>query len=283
MDCSYCVYCHRNKVNNKVYIGITNNIRNRWRNGKGYADGHNPLFSKAIAKYGWDGFEHIILHSGISLEEAKELEQKYIAEYKSNVYRYNNPSYGYNLTDGGEGFAGVDRSGDKNSFYGRHHSEETKKILSDIRIGYKNPFYGRKLSDEEIHRLVDTKKREVICVTTGEIFESASDAGRHFGISQSAISQCCNGKNNRVHGMVFRYTDNQDLVVAHKRNSPKPVLCQETGIVYPTTVAAAKATGAKQAAIWDCCNNRRKAISTGGYTWRYAIESEISHQLRGAL
>lgn len=278
----YCVYCHRNKANNKVYIGITNNIKNRWRDGKGYI-GHNQLFGRAIEKYGWGGFEHIILRSGLTLDEALEAEKQYIAEYKSNIYRYNNPSYGYNMTDGGEGFCGVDRSGERNSFYGKHHSEETRRILSEVRKGEKNPFYRRKLSEEEIHRLVDPKKKEVICITTGEIFPSSAEAGRHYGITQSAISMCCNGKKERAHGLIFRYTDNKDIIVPHRYNSSRPILCLETGIVYKTTVAAAKDTGIGQATIWDCCNTRRKRNTAGGYTFRYATEDEIASQVRNLI
>lgn len=38
-DNYYCVYCHRNLANGKVYIGITNDTHNRWRSdGSGYAN-----------------------------------------------------------------------------------------------------------------------------------------------------------------------------------------------------------------------------------------------------
>ena len=66
------IYLHKNKINNKVYIGQTKcvNPNNRWRNGTHY---ENTLFGKAIQKYGWDNFEHIILENNIETqEEAKQ-------------------------------------------------------------------------------------------------------------------------------------------------------------------------------------------------------------------
>lgn len=99
---NYTVYEHKNKINNKRYIGITKqNPKNRWDNGNGYKE--QTYFYRAIRKYGWDNFEHNILNTGISQEDAVELEKNYIKEYNTN-----NPKMGYNISSGGEyGFNGV--------------------------------------------------------------------------------------------------------------------------------------------------------------------------------
>ena len=51
---------HRNKVNQKVYVGMTyqDPPQLRWKSPTLY----KPclLFYRAIQKYGWDKFEHII-------------------------------------------------------------------------------------------------------------------------------------------------------------------------------------------------------------------------------
>mgnify|MGYP002658749408 CR=1 FL=1 len=57
---SYCVYKHTNKINGKVYIGQSSNIKERWSR-KGTCYKGCTYFYNAIQKYGWDNFEHIIL------------------------------------------------------------------------------------------------------------------------------------------------------------------------------------------------------------------------------
>lgn len=60
MEEKYIVYLHINKTNNKVYVGITSMaVNNRWREGKGYIK--CEIMNRAILKYGWNNFEHIIL------------------------------------------------------------------------------------------------------------------------------------------------------------------------------------------------------------------------------
>ena len=58
---NYTVYMHKNKINGKVYIGITSQqpVKRRWRKGSCYKNCNK--FYKAIQKYGWNNFEHIIL------------------------------------------------------------------------------------------------------------------------------------------------------------------------------------------------------------------------------
>lgn len=91
----YTVYKHTNKINGKVYIGITGqNVKRRWQNGAGY---YGTYFYNAINKYGWDGFEHEILYENISMKEACRIEKELICKYKSNQREL-----GYNIAEGGQ-------------------------------------------------------------------------------------------------------------------------------------------------------------------------------------
>ena len=280
-DNYYCVYCHRNLANGKVYIGITNDTHNRWRSdGSGYAN--QPLFWNAIQKYGWDGFEHIILIDRLSLEDAQKYEKEYISKFQSNAYRYSNPQRGYNLTDGGEGFCGVDRRGNKNSFYGKHHTDGSKKKMSDSKKGYKNHFFGKSLSNQEIEALIAPKRKMVICVTDGMIYASMAEAARHYNITHSGISQCCNGKTQQIKGLRFKYADcDNQPIDADKNKKHKWFLCIDTGNIFNSTASASRLTGDSQPAIWDCCNNRRGKTNAGKYSWRYATDEEVGNNLRG--
>lgn len=91
---SYKIYLHNNKINNKKYIGITSNSCSvRWgNNGKNYSN--QPKFWKAIQKYGWDNFEHIILDEVENKEEALKLESDLIKKYNSIEKGYNVSSFG---------------------------------------------------------------------------------------------------------------------------------------------------------------------------------------------
>lgn len=89
----YCVYMHKNKINDKVYIGSTClNVIARWgKTGNQYK--RQKHFYNDIEKYGWDNFEHLILEEDLNCKQAKEKEIYYIDMYKNNCY---------NKTKGGE-------------------------------------------------------------------------------------------------------------------------------------------------------------------------------------
>lgn len=90
------VYKHTNRINGKVYIGITKNRPNkRWKGGEGYRLVKGDFY-KDIQKYGWRSFDHEVLFKDLPYDEAIKKERELVIKYKSN-----NPEYGYNQTQGG--------------------------------------------------------------------------------------------------------------------------------------------------------------------------------------
>ena len=241
----YKVYKHT-APNKKVYIGITKQpVDRRWRNGDGYKE--NLLFYRAIQKYGWDNFVHEVLYENISKEEAEAIEINLIRQYKSNIPRYGyNIEHGGNtvgtlaestkekirLANTGKkasdiakkhmsqahkqrviahGMAnGMGGEGERNPFYGRHHSESTKKILHQKNSGTNSAWYGRLHTDEEKKKISKSLMKRVCQLDeSGNIlatFDSLHDAANHVGAkSQSTIGQCANGKRKTAHGYIWRY------------------------------------------------------------------------------
>lgn len=93
------VYCITNKINNKKYIGCSNDIENRWRHHKYESEnknykGYNFPIHKAIRKYGIENFSFEILEE---CDNYFEREKYYIKFYNSE-----NNNYGYNCTSGGD-------------------------------------------------------------------------------------------------------------------------------------------------------------------------------------
>ena len=207
----YTVYMHRNKINNKVYIGQTSldPPEKRWRNGVGY---NQQYFYKAIKKYGWDNFEHIILETGLTSEQANEKEKFYIKLYKSI-----DKNYGYNCTDGGKKIEEVSKDSIqkiKDSWTPerrRQQSERMKKMWKENKEfrkkatapnknqwhpkGEKNPMYGTHRTGKDAAR-----KRKVQCIETGEIFDTVKQAAEWANNGnpsiKSHISEVCKGKRN---------------------------------------------------------------------------------------
>ena len=120
---NYSLYVHTNKVNGKKYVGITNNIDERWRhNGIAYKpySGDNPRpFWNAICKYGFDSFEHEVVLSGLTFKEACELEKRYISDLGTR-----DRSKGYNVAEGGNG--GKIYKEHPRGMLGKHHSQEKR-------------------------------------------------------------------------------------------------------------------------------------------------------------
>ena len=103
------VYQITNLINNKLYIGITNDYKKRWSNHK-CCNSPNMVICRAIKKYGIENFNFELLFQGLSLEEASKKEIELIKEKNTLV-----PN-GYNVAKGGfNGKTGMQYFGESNS------------------------------------------------------------------------------------------------------------------------------------------------------------------------
>lgn len=94
--------------NGKRYVGKTKRtLSARKKNSKWEGYQHCPVLWRAIEKYGVENIrEEILVEAYMNDSDAAMYERYYIALYKTNITKYSSPSYGYNMTDGGEGVAG---------------------------------------------------------------------------------------------------------------------------------------------------------------------------------
>lgn len=81
---------------------------------------------------------------------------------------------------------------------GKKHSEEAKRKISEARK-------GKKFSEEHKRKIGEAHSKKVLCVETGDVFESAYDAQRKTGIFPNSISNVCNGKRKTAGGYHWKF------------------------------------------------------------------------------
>ena len=241
---NFSVYRHT-APNGKMYVGITSVEPNkRWRNGKGYVN--NELFMRAIQKYGWHNFKHEILLKNLSQHNAELAEKIFIA-----YWDLTNSDNGYNILSGGKnGYhhsekskckiskanmnrifsaehrkklseSAKRRTGEKNPFFNKHHSVETKNILSqknkgrklsmETRLKMSQSHKGQRLPKEVIDKMVKHRHKKAvkqIDINTNEtikIFDYIADAERQTGITH--IRDCCKGRHKTAGGYKWEYVN----------------------------------------------------------------------------
>lgn len=86
------------------------------------------------------------------------------------------------------------QKGKNHPFYGKHHTEETKKKMSELHRGKKHTEESKKKMSESRKGEKNPKAKKIICVTTGEIFDCIKHGGEKYNVHSSDISRCCTGK-----------------------------------------------------------------------------------------
>lgn len=234
----YIVYIHKNKINRKVYVGITHytNPEKRWRGGREYR--RNILFNKAILKYGWNNFEHIVIFKNLSQEIACRIEILLIK-------RYRNKNSCYNIADGGQGISAMNET-IKNKIsratserllednpmkhltpeQRKFHSDKMKitwattNILEKLREGIrKGKELGRykgnhnKMPENVKQALIQSKIKPVLCFNLNreliKEYKSISEANMELGVSRksSTISKACKKERKTAYGFIWEYKE----------------------------------------------------------------------------
>lgn len=199
---NHYVYLTINNINNKHYVGKRSCKTEIQKDG--YL-GSGKRLKKAIKKYGRENFSKYIIEEFDDIEDCFNFERELI--YDLNAVA--DPMY-YNLVPGGkngcEGRVGklhpmfnkkhseyslkkmsASRKGELNHFYGKYHTEKTKKVLAEKcanfgedngfygkhhtedtrkvmseyaknRTGLKNPFYGKKHTEDTRRRISESNK-----------------------------------------------------------------------------------------------------------------------------
>ena len=201
---------HENKINHKKYIGITSqDPKYRFKNGLGYK--RCPRFYSAIKSYGWDMFNHFILFTNLSKEEAEQKESELIAKYRTNID-------GYNIENGGviHKLSKEQKEHIRRVNLGKKHSQETIEKMRKSQIG-KQKCLGYKHGEEtrRKHAKLWTGEKNPRAKSIFQLdlngtlinrFNTMQEAVKALGVKGSAhISDCCRGKRNKAYGFIWRY------------------------------------------------------------------------------
>lgn len=226
------IYKATNKVNGKVYIGQTirtleKRKQEHFQNSK--SNTKRYYFQSAISKYGFENFEWEVIDEA---DNKKSLNDKEI--YWIDFYRSHTMEFGYNLTLGGE--------------FGKITGESEERRIRKSKSTNKEKNY-----------------KKVIDLKTKVIYDSTVEAAKHFGISKTAIQNCCTGVVNTTMRTKCVYYDDylenkeyyDNYVIEYINNKASKVINLVTGEVFESMHEAGKSIDIHETNISACCRLER--------------------------
>lgn len=246
------IYMIKNKINNKIYIGQTiQKFDDRYTSGD-IRKTHNKYLKRSIDKYGIENFyvdkEFDVAYSK---EELDKLEDMYILIYKT-MYK----ETGYNNKRGGA----------------------NGKFSEETIIKLKESHKGKQLPEEQKEKirkalLKNASKRKVICITTGEVFDSITEASKEKNVLDSSISACCKGKRKRTINlktkeiMYWRYYEDylkmsqneiDEYITKCNKQAGKKIRCITTNEIFDTLKEASEKYNISDSCISRVCKGKLK-------------------------
>lgn len=123
------------------------------------------------------------------------------------------------------------------------------------------------------------KAVKVVCLNTGEIFNSIKSAAEQYNINQHDISSCCSKTKNKSAGktsngelLVWRYEEDyksmsESEITQILYDIDRRVICITTGNVYESSLKAEEDTECCHSHIIKCCKGKQK--KSKGLEWKY--------------
>lgn len=225
------IYQIKNLINGHIYIGSSDNIKNRWSSHKHYLNRnshHSHYLQNAWNKYGVENFEFSVLEY-VSIEyNLLEIEQYYID--------WMNPDYNMCQIAG--------------SVKGIKFSEERKKTISDMQIQkWKSRSQDERLRISNI--LVESSKE--YWKSPDARTQQSERRTRYFMSPESRIANSMSQKKRFSDGGIHAKC--------------KKIICVETGKIYSSGQEAYRDTGIDYRNISAVVCGKRK--TTGGFHWRF--------------
>jgi group I intron endonuclease len=218
------VYQIRNLVDGKRYIGSTfKSFKSRLRRHRTELrkNFHNNKFlQNAWNKHGESNFVFEILYVCNSKDAVRKLEQSLLnSEDFKLLYnlckQVDNPS-SKPVSEETKHKQSLAKCGNKNWFFGKNHSSETKAIISEkAKARNWNPMKGNKHSVESRQKISETRKRNyskenhpfygktgaeasntvaVVDIITGQEFGTIKEAAEFYGYNKITLSQWLSGR-----------------------------------------------------------------------------------------
>lgn len=229
---NFYVYAHVRNDNQKVFYIGKGNCKRAYKK-----SGRSKYWNNIVAKY---GYTVTLLKQNLDEETAFSEEIRYIQVFKAFGHKL------CNLTDGGEGTSGsikseetrlkMSKSGrnkseetlEKMRLANRNRSKETKQKLSNALKGKpKSESHRNKLREANLGKKasIETRiklsvkrqergspnKKRVVCIETGEVFESGAKAAFHVSIYRGSISKAIKLK-TKAGGFHWAYYTSTDPV-----------------------------------------------------------------------
>ena len=194
------IYQIRNTIDNKVYIGSSKDFTRRWREHRSDLRGnrhHSQYLQNSWNKYGEDNFKFESIFVVFDKDKLIDVEQIFLdnlhPEYNT-TYDARVPVNGMEISDETRKKLSKLQTGKNNSFYGKKHTEESKRKISawsskqkwtskrkvnfsKIRMGENNKF--AKLTWDKVREIRKLYK-------TGKY--THNDIGKMFEVHRATIS-----------------------------------------------------------------------------------------------
>lgn len=282
------VYQIRNICNNKIYIGSTMDLKSRCKshfNSLNRGRHQNKYLQRAYNKYGKQNFIFEIIEF-CNPEIRFDIEQYWINQYIGNIICYN-------INEKASCPPIRTKEQGNSPTFTKEQREHLSKLQKELYE--REPERRKQVSERQKGKCVGKdhpNARVVVCLETGKIYLSITEAQLATGIKQTSISCCCCGRSLTANGLHWMFKEDydkltrtqiQDIINFVPCKLGKPCVCLETGKVYISLAEAAKQIKCGIASICLVCNHKLKSIKGLRFVYKDEFDKMSKAQINRIL